>query len=63
MKDEVQTEDSRIHPSSLMPHPSSYWTHRLLAAGFTIDECAAIRGLSPEVVLEHVGQAVPDMIE
>ena len=33
--------------------PSSYWTRRLLAAGFSIDECMAIRGLSRETVLEH----------
>ena len=33
--------------------PSHYWTRRLLSAGFTVEECAAIRGLSHEVVLEH----------
>ena len=37
-------------------HPllhSFYWTQRLLQAGFSVDECAAIRGLSRETVLEH----------
>jgi ATP-dependent DNA helicase RecQ len=34
-------------------HPSHYWTKRLIEAGFTVDECAAIRGLSREVVVEH----------
>jgi len=36
--------------------PSSYWTRRLLAAGFTVDECMAIRGLSREIVMQHAGQ-------
>jgi ATP-dependent DNA helicase RecQ len=40
-------------PKTQDPHPSSYWTQRLLAAGFSIEECAAIRGLTREVVLEH----------
>jgi superfamily II DNA helicase RecQ len=44
-------------PVSLSSHPSHYWTQRLLAAGFTVDECAAIRGLAREVVLEHARQA------
>ncbi len=48
-------------PSALssLPSPlsSAYWTKRLLSAGFTIDECAAIRGLSREVILEHARQA------
>ena len=34
-----------------------YWTWRLLAAGFTPDECAAIRSLSAEVVLDHALRA------
>jgi hypothetical protein len=35
---------------------SSYWTRRLLSAGFTVDECMAIRGLPRETVLEHARQ-------
>jgi ATP-dependent DNA helicase RecQ len=35
------------------PPPSHYWTRRLLSAGFSVDECMAIRGLSREAVLEH----------
>ncbi len=38
--------------------PSHYWTWRLLAAGFTIDECAAIRGLQREVVIDHALRAI-----
>jgi ATP-dependent DNA helicase RecQ len=45
------------HPSSLISHPSHYWTQRLLQAGFTVDECAAIRGISQETVLEHAKAA------
>ena len=33
--------------------PSHYWTWRLLAAGFAPEECAAIRGLGVDVVLDH----------
>jgi ATP-dependent DNA helicase RecQ len=40
--------------------PSSHWTRRLLSAGFTVDECMAIRGLTREVVLEHARQAEQD---
>jgi ATP-dependent DNA helicase RecQ len=45
-----------VSPSSSADIPSSHWTRRLLAAGFTVDECMAIRGLSREVVLEHARQ-------
>lgn len=46
-------------PPPLIPdaHPSHYWTQRLLSAGFTVEEGAAIRGLSREVVLEHARRA------
>jgi uncharacterized protein YpbB len=37
--------------------PSHYWTWRLLSAGFTPEECAAIRSLDPEVVLDHALRA------
>ena len=48
-------------PLSLSPPlHSSHWTRRLLAAGFTVDECMAIRGLTREVVLEHARQTEPD---
>ncbi len=45
-------------PSSpLSVHPSHYWTRRLLSAGFTIDECMVIRGLSRETILEQARHA------
>jgi ATP-dependent DNA helicase RecQ len=37
--------------------PPHYWTWRLLQAGFSLDECAAIRGLSREIVQEHAERA------
>ncbi len=37
--------------------PSHYWTWRLLTAGFAPEECAAIRGLSADVVLDHALRA------
>jgi hypothetical protein len=43
--------------------PSHYWTWRLLAAGFTPDECASIRGFSPEVVLDHALRAADAGLE
>jgi ATP-dependent DNA helicase RecQ len=38
--------------------PTHYWTWRLLARGFTVDECMAIRGLDREVVLDHALRSV-----
>jgi uncharacterized protein YpbB len=37
--------------------PSHYWTWRLLSQGFSPVECAAIRSLSEEVVLDHALRA------
>jgi hypothetical protein len=39
---------------------SHYWTWRLLSKGFTPDECAQIRGLAPEVVLDHALRAADE---
>ncbi len=65
--DEPSAENMDLSPSRLpsppaplpqagerrMETPSHHWTRRLLAAGFSVDECMAIRGLSREEVLEH----------
>jgi ATP-dependent DNA helicase RecQ len=40
--------------------PAHYWTWRLLAAGFSVDECAAIRNLEREVVLDHSLRAMDE---
>ncbi|MGA2032685.1 MAG: RQC domain-containing protein [Thermoguttaceae bacterium] len=46
----------RLPPPSAA-QPSHYWTWRLLSAGFSPAECAAIRGIPPEVVLDHALRA------
>ena len=43
--------------------PSHYWTWRLLSAGFAPEECAAIRSLSVEVVLDHALRAADGGLE
>ncbi|MEX0676739.1 MAG: RecQ family ATP-dependent DNA helicase [Pirellulales bacterium] len=43
--------------------PSHYWTWRLLTAGFTPQECAAIRSLSLDVVLDHALRAADSGLE
>jgi ATP-dependent DNA helicase RecQ len=37
--------------------PSHYWTWRMLMAGFSPEECAIIRSIEPEVVLDHALRA------
>jgi ATP-dependent DNA helicase RecQ len=44
-------------PSDATSRPF-YWTYRLLAAGFSPQDCAAIRRLDEEVILDHAIQAV-----
>jgi hypothetical protein len=38
--------------------PNYVWTWRLLAAGFSADDCRHIRGVEAEVVLDHALRAV-----
>jgi ATP-dependent DNA helicase RecQ len=40
--------------------PSHYWTWRLLSAGFTAEECLAIRGLDRKTLLEHATAAIDE---
>jgi superfamily II DNA helicase RecQ len=44
-------------PVPSVAHPSRYWTQRLLSAGFSVDECAAIRGLPRDVIVDHAHRA------
>jgi ATP-dependent DNA helicase RecQ len=44
-------------PAAIITQPNHYWTWRLLTAGFTVDECMAIRGCDREVVLDHALRA------
>jgi ATP-dependent DNA helicase RecQ len=43
-----------LPPSAQPPH---YWTWRLLAAGFSVEECMAARGIGRENVLDHALRA------
>jgi hypothetical protein len=43
--------------------PSHYWTWRLLAAGLAPAECAAARGFSEDVVLDHALRAADGGLE
>jgi len=40
--------------------PTHYWTWRLLAAGFTLAECQAIRGISREEAVDHGLRAIQE---
>jgi len=60
LKDQPSSPLSHPSLASSTSHPPHYWTWRLLSAGFTVEECVAIRGLSREVVLEHAQQAEHD---
>ncbi len=47
-------------PPAAASRPPHYWTWRLLSTGFTVEECAAARGLSPQAVLDHALRAVEE---
>ncbi|MBU4273519.1 MAG: ATP-dependent DNA helicase [Planctomycetes bacterium] len=52
-KSEIRNSDP---PALRLPSPapdSRYWTRRLLSAGFSIEECMAIRGLPRETIEAH----------
>jgi ATP-dependent DNA helicase RecQ len=57
----ISPDTARCSPNMNSPadgnQPAYYWTWRLLATGFTPDECAAIRSLPAEVVLDHALRA------
>jgi hypothetical protein len=38
--------------------PGFYWTWRVLSGGANLDECAAIRGMTPEQIFDHAVLAV-----
>jgi hypothetical protein len=54
IESESEADQPPPQPATL---PSHYWTWRLLQAGLTPDECAAARGMSPEMVLDHALRA------
>src|SRR5690606_23649477 len=53
-------EEARRNGSLASAEPTHYWTWRVLDAGFTVDECMAIRGLSRDVVLDHVLRSIDE---
>ncbi|MCI0362045.1 MAG: helix-turn-helix domain-containing protein, partial [Planctomycetaceae bacterium] len=46
-----------VHPGSNHVASPHYWTWRVLAAGFSADECRHIRGLDPDTLFDHVLRA------
>ncbi|NLX98574.1 MAG: RecQ family ATP-dependent DNA helicase [Rhodopirellula sp.] len=46
--------------SDVDEQPSHYWTWRLLAKGFSVEESAAIRGVTSETILTHAVSAVDE---
>lgn len=48
---------ARAHP------PDHYWTARLLSAGFTAEECAVVRNLPLETILDHAIAAAEEGTE
>ncbi|MGD0901224.1 MAG: helix-turn-helix domain-containing protein, partial [Thermoguttaceae bacterium] len=64
-KSQISNSKSQTNPKSEIqnlksPPPSHYWTWRLLAAGFSMAECMAVRNLSREAVLDHAIRAAED---
>ena len=57
----IETKPSgRIEAADIRVRPSHYWTWRLLGSGFSAEECAAIRGLDRESILDHALRAADD---
>ena len=51
-------DEQPVEPASPpLAEDSRYWTRRLLSAGFTIEECVAIRGLPRETIEAHRNDA------
>jgi ATP-dependent DNA helicase RecQ len=48
---------SRVRPAA---RPSHYWTWRLLSAGFSVEECEAVRQIGREEILDHMLRAVEE---
>ena len=61
---ETRPRDEPRPPDESRPtggsHPDHYWTWRLLAAGFSADESAVIRGVGRNVILGHALRALED---
>ena len=49
--------EAKVVPASVAGQPSHYWTWRLLCAGFSVEECTAIRGCERDVIWDHTLRA------
>jgi ATP-dependent DNA helicase RecQ len=53
-------EKRKADPDKWNSRPAHYWTWRLFDAGFTSDECMAIRNIDRQTLLEHAVRAAED---
>ncbi len=60
MSETARGQAPRLADDVDVVRPGHYWTWRLLAAGFSAAECAEIRGLDREAILDHAIRAVDD---
>jgi len=62
----ADTEEDSLTPTSFgrpapaEDRPTHYWTWRLLAAGFSPEECAEIRGLEAATIFDHAQRAAAE---
>jgi len=61
----IVRRDPPVSPAKTSPvavevniQPSYYWTWRLMQAGFSLPECATIRDIEPNLIVDHMIQAV-----
>jgi hypothetical protein len=59
-QDASEPIEAVAEPTDDRVRPSHYWTWRLLSAGFSAEECEAIRGIRRDVVLAHVLRAADE---
>jgi ATP-dependent DNA helicase RecQ len=61
IREEAPRVEKRPHdPAKRNSRPEHYWTWRLFDAGFTADECMAIRNIDRQTLLQHAVQAAED---
>ena len=63
--DDIPIDTETAASASPLSRPPHYWTWRVFAAGFSLDECQQIRALGREKVLDHLlaaaraGESIP----
>jgi ATP-dependent DNA helicase RecQ len=61
--DEASAETTTPHKPTNVPagpKPTHYWTWRLLAERYTLEDCAAIRGLDEETIISHLSRSTDE---